>query len=271
MSPSQSVLRSDSLSGPDKGILVVNMSRHEGRNSLSKELVECLEDVFDTAKKDESLRTIILKSDVPKVFCAGADLKERMKMSENEVRTFVNRLRNLMMKIEETPVPVIAAINGAALGGGLEMALACDIRVASEMSKIGLVETRLAIIPGAGGTQRLTRIVGLAVAKELIFTSRVLNGKEAAAYGIVNHCVPADADGNDTAYSKALEIAREILPNGPLGVRMAKIAVGKSVEVDIATGLTMEELCYSRVVSSKDRIEGLRAFQEKRTPKYSGE
>lgn len=129
----------------------------------------------------------------------------------------------------------------------------------------------MAIIPGAGGTQRLTRIVGLAVAKELIFTSRVLNGKEAAAYGIVNHCVPADADGNDTAYSKALEIAREILPNGPLGVRMAKIAVGKSVEVDIATGLTMEELCYSRVVSSKDRIEGLRAFQEKRTPKYSGE
>uniref|UniRef100_A0A0A9XFD1 Methylglutaconyl-CoA hydratase, mitochondrial n=1 Tax=Lygus hesperus TaxID=30085 RepID=A0A0A9XFD1_LYGHE len=171
--------------------------------------------------------------------------------------------------------------NGCRMGGtsrfgcmmsrsGLEMALACDIRVATDSSRIGLVETKLAIIPGAGGTQRLSRIIGPARAKELIFTARVLSGNEAGYYGIINHCV-GSKDGRDAAYDKALEIAREILPNGPLGVRMAKLAVDRGAELDISSGCLLEELCYSRVVSTKDRIEGLKAFQEKRKPRYTGE
>ncbi|KAF6201241.1 hypothetical protein GE061_005688 [Apolygus lucorum] len=263
-------VKTELLGGDDKGILVVGLGRHEGKNSLSKNMLERLENVFEAAKFDESLRTIILKSEVPKVFCAGADLKERLGMKEKEVRVFVNRLRGLMRMIEELPVPVIAAINGAALGGGLEMALACDIRVATDSSRIGLVETKLAIIPGAGGTQRLSRIIGPARAKELIFTARVLSGNEAGYYGIVNHCV-GSKDGRDAAFEKALEIAREILPNGPLGVRMAKLAVDRGAELDISSGCLLEELCYSRVVSTKDRIEGLKAFQEKRKPCYTGE
>lgn len=134
----------------------------------------------------------------------------------------------------------------------------------------GLVETKLAIIPGAGGTQRLARIVGPAIAKELIFTARVLNGVEATKLGICNHVVEQNQT-NDAAYNKAIEIATEILPNGPIGVRMAKKAIDHGLQVDINTGYAIEEACYAQVIPTKDRIEGLNAFAEKRKPKYKGE
>lgn len=175
----------------------------------------------------------------------------------------------LYFSIEELPLPTISAIDGAALGGGLEMALACDIRTVADDAKVGLVETRLAIIPGAGGTQRLARIVGPAVAKEMIFTARVLNGKQAAELGVCNHVIPQN-DQNDAAYQKALEIATEILPNGPIGVRMAKKAVDQGLQVDINTGCAIEEACYAQVIPTADRLEGLNAFAEKRKPKYKG-
>ena len=157
-----------------------------------------------------------------------------------------------------------------ALGGGLEMALACDIRTTAEDSKLGLVETKLAIIPGAGGTQRLPRILGPALAKELIFTSRVLSGNEAKELGICSHVVPQN-DEKDAAFQKALQIAVEILPNGPIGVRMAKKAIDHGIQVDLNTGYAIEEACYAQVIPTKDRLEGLKAFAEKRKPKYLGE
>lgn len=172
--------------------------------------------------------------------------------------------------IEQLPLPTISAIDGAAIGGGLEMALACDIRTISDDAKVGLVETRLAIIPGAGGTQRLSRIVGPAVAKEMIFTARILDGKEAAELGICNHAMPQN-EQNDAAYQKALEIATEILPNGPIGIRMAKKAVDHGLQVDINTAFAIEEACYAQVIPTADRLEGLKAFAEKRKPKYKGE
>lgn len=176
----------------------------------------------------------------------------------------------LYFSIEELPLPIISAIDGAALGGGLEMALACDIRTVSDDAKVGLVETRLAIIPGAGGTQRLARIVGPAVAKELIFTARVLNGNQATELGVCNHVIPQN-EKKDAAYQKALEIATEILPNGPIGVRMAKKAIDQGLQVDIHSGYAIEEACYAQVIPTADRLEGLKAFAEKRKPKYKGE
>ncbi|VDM63138.1 unnamed protein product [Angiostrongylus costaricensis] len=172
---------------------------------------------------------------------AGADLNERKEMSVDEVPRFVDSLRSSFTELETLPQPVIAAIDGYALGGGLELALACDIRVASANAKVGLIETRLAIIPGAGGTQRLSRVVGISMAKELIFTGRVISGEEANRIGLVNHCTQSDA------FAKAVDIAREILPKGPIAIRVAKTAVRVGSEMSLDCGLVMEQQCYAQV------------------------
>lgn len=150
------------------------------------------------------------------------------------------------------------------------MALACDLRTASDDAKMGLVETRLAIIPGAGGTQRLPRVMSVSLAKELIFTARVFNGKEGKEMGLLNHVVPQN-ENKDAAYERALKLAEEILPNGPIGVQMAKHAINKGIQVDIASGYAIEEACYAQIIPTKDRLEGLQAFAEKRKPNYKGE
>ncbi len=150
------------------------------------------------------------------------------------------------------------------------MALCCDIRVASSDARMGLTETKLAIIPGGGGTQRLPRLVGPAVAKELIYTSRMITGEEAKEVGLVNHVVAQNSDG-DAAYLRSLELAREIIPNGPVGIRMAKVAINRGSEVDLHSGLAIEEACYAQVIPTKDRMEALMAFVEKRKPNFKGE
>ncbi|XP_073873939.1 methylglutaconyl-CoA hydratase, mitochondrial isoform X11 [Macaca fascicularis] len=149
------------------------------------------------------------------------------------------------------PVPTIAAIDGLALGGGLELALACDIRV-------------------AGGTQRLPRAIGMSLAKELIFSARVLDGQEAKAVGLISHVLEQNQEG-DAAYRKALDLAREFLPQGPVAMRVAKLAINQGMEVDLVTGLAIEEACYAQTIPTKDRLEGLLAFKEKRPPRYKGE
>lgn len=206
------------LDGKDNGIAVLGLNRPAAKNAFSKNLVSLLSEAVHKIAEDDKVRVLILRSLVPKIFCAGADLKERAQMRDSEVGEFVCRLRSLMIEIEALPSPVIAAIDGVALGGGLEMALATDIRTAASEAKMGLVETKLAIIPGAGGTQRLPRIVGTAKAKELIFSAKILDGQQAEEIGLVNRAVPQNKDG-DAAYQEALSIAREILPNGPIGVK----------------------------------------------------
>lgn len=233
-------------------------------------MVDSFTKTLDLLAHDKNVRVVVIRSLVPGVFCAGADLKERASLTPSEVSRFVTSLRGLLKSIEQLPMPVISAIDGAALGGGLEMALACDIRTVADTAKLGLVETKLAIIPGAGGTQRLPRILGPALAKELIFTARVLNGTEAKELGICNHVVPQN-ESSDAAYNRALEIAKEILPNGPIGVRMAKKAIDQGTQVDLNTGYAIEEACYAQVIPTKDRLEGLKAFAEKRKPVYKGE
>ncbi|XP_071321665.1 methylglutaconyl-CoA hydratase, mitochondrial isoform X2 [Trachinotus anak] len=229
-------------------------------------MFEAVEDI----KKNNKVRSVILCSLAPGIFCAGADLKERAKMHQSEVGPFVSKARALITELGNLPVPTIAAIDGAALGGGLEMALACDIRIASNTAKMGLVETKLAIIPGAGGTQRLPRVIGVSLAKELIFAARVVDGTEAYRLGLVSNSVEQNKSG-DAAYLQALQLAREINPQGPIAIRMAKLAINQGIEVDLSTGLAIEEACYAQVIPTKDRLEGLAAFKEKRRPHYKGE
>ena len=167
--------------------------------------------------------------------------------------------------VSTLPIPTIAVIEGAALGGGLELALACDLRVAGARATLGLPETSLAIIPGAGGTQRLPRVVGVAKAKELIFTSARLTSDEAVKIGLINMSVEAD-----NALITAEGIALKIVQNGPIGVRMAKAAIDGGIDVDIEKALEVEKACYAQVVNTEDRLEGINAFVEKRKSVYKG-
>jgi len=257
------------LEGNQKGIAVFSLRRFRYKNAMGRNLIQSLHDAMNEVRFDTGVRCVIIRSEVPGIFCAGADLKERLTMTEREVATFVSKLRANVAELRNLPMPVIAALDGAAVGGGMEMALSCDLRVAAHNTKLGLVETGLAIIPGGGGTQQLPRIVGPAIAKELIFTSRRFDGQQALEYGIVNHCVEQNDDG-DAAYQRALKLAEEILPNGPIAVRMAKAAINRGIEVDLESGLKYEEAYYAQVIPTKDRLEGLKAFKEKRKPKYEG-
>ncbi len=169
----------DYLDGDQAGIVVFGLNRPKAKNAFGGKLLPLLSDALEAVTYDKNVRTVVIRSTTPGIFCAGADLKERAKMPPSAVGPFVGRLRAAVSRLQYLPMPVIAAMDGPALGGGLELALACDLRVASDDARMGLVETRLAIIPGGGGTQRLPRLVGPAVAKELIFTARMLNGKEA--------------------------------------------------------------------------------------------
>lgn len=254
------------LSGADAGIVRVGLNRPEAKNALGRSLMQAFRETLAGLRFDPSVRVVVLHSTVPGVFCAGADLKERASMTPPEVSAFVHGLRSAFSEVEDLPMPVVAVIEGAAFGGGLELALAADVRIAGEAARMGLVETGLAIIPGAGGTQRLPRLIGKARAKELIFTARKLDAPAALALGIVEYVTPAGQ-----GMEKAMDLAREILPNGPIAVRMAKQAVNRGIEVDRDSGMAIEQACYAQVVPTQDRLEGLAAFKEKRTPIYRGE
>ncbi|KAG8831697.1 hypothetical protein FRC17_002728 [Serendipita sp. 399] len=186
-------------------------------------------------------------------------------MNTSEVNQFLVDLRSAIRTLENVDVPTIAAIDGPALGGGLELALACDIRVAGrQATKIGLPETKLGIIPGAGGTQRLTRLLGISKAKELVFTGRALSPEQALGYGIVDYVT-------DLGLSKAFELAEEMSSGAPLALKAAKLAISRAVELPLEAGLDFERACYQPLLSTKDRVEALSAFQMKRKPNFTGE
>lgn len=258
------------LEGSDSGVVVFSLNRPSARNALGSSLTASLMSAVDEICSNENARVLILRSLVPGIFCSGADLKERLKLTNKEVGETVAKLNALALAIENIPIPTIAAIDGVAFGGGLEIALGCDIRIVSEHSKMGLVETKWAIIPGAGGSQRLPRIINPAIAKEMIYCARVIDGHEAKQIGLANHLVNQNSS-SDAAFQKSVSIAREILANGPLGVRMAKVSINKGLETDIVTGCKLELLCYSQLIPTTDRIEGLKAFKENRPPQFKGE
>ncbi|MDN4493141.1 enoyl-CoA hydratase [Ureibacillus aquaedulcis] len=247
------------------GVAVVMLNRGEAANALSLQMLIEINEVLEEIHYDRSIRAVIVTGTGEKAFCAGADLKERKGMNEEETRKTIALIGKTVNHFEALAQPVIAAINGVAFGGGLELALACDIRMASSTAKLGLTETALGIIPGAGGTQRLPRLIGMGKAKELIYTARRLSAEEAYHYGIIEHIVEPQE-----LLNQAKLLAHEIGKNAPLSLIQAKTAINQGMQTDISTGLQIESLAYSRLLQTEDRLEGLKAFQEKRLPVYYG-
>jgi methylglutaconyl-CoA hydratase len=248
-----------------EGIVTLTLNRTDAANALSLALLDELLAAYERIRYRNDVRVVIITGTGNKAFCAGADLKERAGMDETQVRQTVAKIRAAVNGLEELPMPVIAAVNGVAYGGGTELCLAADIRIAAASAKFGLTETSLAIIPGAGGTQRLSRLVGVAVAKELIFTARRIDAETAKEIGLVSKVV-----SDDELLTHAHHLAEEISANGPLAVRQAKFAINRGIEVDLQTGLAIEAKAYEVIIPTEDRLEGLRAFKEKRKPNYLG-
>lgn len=244
---------------------VLTLNRPKVMNCLNFDLLLALRDEIERLQHRTDIRCLILTGAGDRAFCAGADLKERANLTQDQVKKFILTIRNLLTSIQNLTIPVISAVNGVALGGGTELALASDIRIASETATMGLTETRLAIIPGGGGTQRLPRIVGVAKAKELIFTGRRVDAAEALGIGLVNQTAPPEG-----LMAACLEMAGMIAETGPIAVEMAKYAIDRGIETDLATGLAIESNAYRVTIPTEDRIEGLTAFREKRKPVYKG-
>jgi enoyl-CoA hydratase/carnithine racemase len=236
------------------------------RNSLTMALLRELKGRVEAAASDRNLRVVVLTGQGDRAFCAGADLKERARMMAEEVHGFHAAVREGFTGIERAPQPFVAALNGAALGGGLELALACDLRVLAEGAEVGLPEVGLGIIPGAGGTVRLPRLVGVARAKDLILTGRRVGAAEALAMGLVSRVAPP-ARLRDEAIALAEQVAR----NAPISLRQAKRAVDGGFDLPLDEALALENRLYQDCLASRDRVEALRAFAEKRPPVFTGE
>ncbi|WP_448384350.1 enoyl-CoA hydratase [Desulfosoma sp.] len=245
--------------------VILTLNRPEVMNSFNFAMLRGLQEKIEALRFDPEIRVVIITGAGDKAFCAGADLKERATLSDIQVKEFIHTIRNLFTAVEYLPKPVIAAVNGVALGGGTELALACDIRIAASTATMGLTETRLAIIPGAGGTQRLPRLVGRGKAKELIFTGRRVGAEEALQIGLVNSVVAPEK-----LMEACLEMAAMICETGPIAIQQAKYAINYGLETDLHTGLAIESNAYWITIPTEDRLEGLAAFREKRKPVYKG-
>ena len=250
------------------GVAVVSLNRPDRMNTLGGSMKADLQAaILDLARHDDSVRSLIITGVGDRAFCAGADIKERAAGNLTPAAYYLRQkaTHRLFRDIEEFEKPIIAAINGVALGGGLEIALCCDIRIASSTARFGLPEGKIGVIPAAGGTQRLPRLVGVGIAKELIFTSDIIDAQRACDIRLVNHVVEP-AQLMPTAFEMAARIAR----NAPLALRFAKQSINLGTEVGIEAGLEFERYAASMVADSEDRKEGMRSFVEKRAPVFKG-
>jgi enoyl-CoA hydratase len=250
----------------DGGIRVLTVSRPEKLNALNAAVLDDLAAAVGQAEADGGLRCLVVTGAGEKAFIAGADIGELAKLTPLEGREHARRGQALFDRISALPVPTIAAINGFAYGGGLELAMACTLRVASENARMGLPETSLGILPGYGGTQRLARIVGPARALELVLTAeKGLTAPEAERIGLVNRCFPAGK-----ALEGALEIAKKIAANGPVACRYAMEAVRRGMEMPLAEGQLLEATLFGLCAATSDTKEGMAAFLEKRPARFTG-
>ena len=252
------------------GIMTLTMNRPGAMNCMNMEMITTLKEIVEESNFDMSIRVIIITGAKPPEgkkpsFSAGADLTERRTFTDDQVRRFITTVRGTMTTVENARVPVIAAINGYAFGGGSELALACDLRVASSKTLMGLTETSLAIIPGGGGTQRLPRIVGLSKAKELIYTARRIDAHTALEIGLVNQVAEPEKLMDTT-----LALAKEISRNGPVAVQQAKFVLNYGSECSLGVALPLESKAYEITIPTQDRLEALDAFAEKRAPVFTG-
>ena len=245
------------------GTLTIN--RPDKLNAISNELTAELHNLLSELEKDEKLKALIITGAGEKAFVAGADIKELVDRDARIGRRVSRERQEVFSRIENLPVPVIAAVNGYALGGGLEIALACNIRLCSEKAQFGAPEVKLGIIPGDGGTQRLPRLVGLGRAMEMILTGDFIDAQEAYRIGLVNKIFP-----HEELMDKAMELAQKIASRPPLAVKYAKEAVNRSQEGDKASGFALESYLHALTCTTEDKKEGVAAFLEKRKGKFKG-
>jgi enoyl-CoA hydratase/carnithine racemase len=250
----------------EDGIIIVTINRPERRNALDRPTLAAGRTLIRDIHFDKAARVLIVTGAGDKAFCAGADLKEREHMTMVEVRQYIRYIRDTFTEMENLPIPVIAAINGVSMGGGTEMALACDLRVASPNAKITLNETSLAIIPGGGGTVRLPRLIGRGRAKDMILTARWVEAEEALDIGLINRIAP-----KGKLMETAINVARQILENGPIAITQAKYVINRGLEITLEEALQLESDAYEVTIPTKDRVEALEAFKEKRKPQFKGE
>jgi enoyl-CoA hydratase/carnithine racemase len=253
------------LERPAEHVAEIVLDRPDALNADSTELAEQLRTACETTAADPAVRAVVLSSAGPKAFCVGADLKERSRFSDEQLRAHRPVTRAAYRSVLDLPMPVVVALHGFALGGGFELALSGDLIVADPTTVLGLPEVSVGLIPGGGGTQLLARRLGWSRAADLIFTARRLDAAEAAALGLVDRVAP---EGQDRAV--ALELATAIAANSPVGVRNAKRAMREGLDQPLAAGLDVEDAQWAATAFSADRVEGIRAFAEKRRPSWPG-
>ena len=246
-------------------VAIVTINRAESLNAFNYETLLELQKKIEEIRINQEVRAVIFIGAGEKAFSVGADLKERKNLSNEQVKRNLYKINEVFTAIDQLPQPTIAAINGFAFGGGMELALACDIRLAARSARMGLTETSLAIIPGAGGTQRLPRLIGQAKALELILTARRLTAEEALIYGLLTKVV----EGSQLL-TECLTFASQMLANGPIALQQAKFAVKNGMNADLNTGLQIERKAYEVTLATEDRIEALQAFNDKRKPNFKG-
>ncbi len=244
---------------------ILKIDRQEALNALNSHVLSQLDAAVDDISKDKNIRALIITGE-GRSFVAGADIGEQSELSVEEGLLWGQRGSAIMMKIENLPIPTIAAVNGFALGGGCELALSCDIIIASEKAKFGQPEVSLGITPGFSGTQRLTRRVGIGKAKELIFTGKMIRADEAKEIGLVN-----TVTGADDLMDEALTMAADITKNAPIAVKYSKTAIDRGTNTDINTGIEIENSLFALCFGTKDQKEGMKAFLEKREPDFINE
>ncbi len=248
------------------GLGWVTINRPDKLNALNLETIEELRQAFENWRDDEEVLAVIITGAGEKAFVAGADISELARLDETSGREYARRGQELTQIIENYPKPVIAAINGYALGGGTELAMACHIRLAAETAKMGQPEVKLGLIPGFGGTQRLARLIGKGLALEVILTGRMVSANEALNWGLVNRVVPPDR-----LMAEAETLAKEIIKNGPLALSSAIEAINKGLDRPLDEALEIEAEIFGQVCATEDAREGTAAFLEKRPPRFRGQ
>lgn len=247
-------------------VAVLTLNRPEAMNAMNTAMMAELRDVFMSLYVDpNAIACLVMTGEGDKGFCTGADLKERKGMSDDTWRRQHAILEQAIRAMIDCPVPMIAAVNGAAYAGGMELALACDFAYAADHAKFALTEVTLGIMPGAAGTQNLPRAVGVRRAKEIVLSGTPFGASDALQWGVVNRVVPLAE-----LMPAALAVARKIASNAPVSVRQAKKALDKATELDRSSGYAFEIEAYNRTVVTEDRQEGITAFNEKRKPTYKG-
>ena len=249
----------------ENNIAYITINREEALNCFNYDTLHQLQQVVDAISIDPEVKVIIFTGAGDRSFSAGADLKERKTLKESDVRRNVKAIRDVFNSIANLPQPTIAAVNGYAFGGGFELMIACDFSIAAEGVKMGLTETSWAIIPGAGGTQRLPRLVGEMRAKELIFTARKFTSEEGVQLGVVLKVVE-----KENLLKSCEQLANDIMKNGPVAIKQAKYAITQGMNTDLHTGLAIESKAYELTIPTEDRTEALLAFSEKRNPVFLG-